>query len=98
MLADLGIELNDTDIESLLAHLNETIEEKIGMEITESLDDVQLQELVEMQESASDDELGAWIAKHVPNYMEIVQDNIDIAIGEMVDSADGINHVAEDKK
>jgi hypothetical protein len=91
MLTDLGIEVSEEDAVSLLVHLNEKIEEMIGAEITEALDDTQLEELLKLQENGTDDEIGDWIATHVPNYQEIVQDNIDIAIGEMVDSADDIN-------
>lgn len=93
-LVTLGINLDDKDIDSLIAHLNETVEERIGAEITEQLSDEQLQELLKLQESASDEELGSWIALHVPDYAEIVQDNIDIVIGELVDNTDGVNSVA----
>ena len=90
-LLALGINLGDQDIDSLIAHLNETVEERIGTEITEELDDAQLEELVKLQETASEEEIGQWIATHVPEYEQIVQDNIDIVIGELAESADGIN-------
>ena len=93
-LLALGINLDDQDIDSLLAHLNDTVEERIGAEITESLSDEQLQELIDLQENATDEEVGDWIAKHVPDYKEIVQDNIDIVIGELVDGADEVNEAA----
>jgi hypothetical protein len=90
-LLALGINLEDKDVDSLITHLNETVEERIGAEITEALDDAQLGELVKLQETASDEEIGAWIAEHVPDYKEIVQDNIDIVIGELADGADDVN-------
>ncbi|OGL21567.1 hypothetical protein A2707_06045 [Candidatus Saccharibacteria bacterium RIFCSPHIGHO2_01_FULL_45_15] len=93
-LLALGINLGDQDIDSLLAHLNDTVEERIGAEITESLSDEQLQELIDLQDNATDEEVGDWIAKHVPDYKEIVQDNIDIVIGELVDGADEVNQAA----
>lgn len=93
-LLALGINLDDQDIDSLLTHLNDTVEERIGAEITESLSDEQLQELIDLQENATDEEVGDWIAKHVPDYKEIVQDNIDIVIGELVDGADEVNQAA----
>lgn len=93
-LLALGINLDDQDIDSLLAHLNDTVEERIGAEITESLSDEQLQELIDLQDNATDEEVGDWIAKHVPDYKEIVQDNIDIVIGELVDGADEVNQAA----
>lgn len=93
-LLALGINLDDQDIDSLLTHLNDTVEERIGAEITESLSDEQLQELIDLQENATDEEVGDWIAKHVPDYKEIVQDNIDIVIGELIDGADEVNQAA----
>lgn len=94
-LLALGIDLSDQDIDSLLAHLNDTVEERIGAEITESLSDAQLKELLALQESTDDDDkIGEWIATHVPDYEQIVQDNIDITLGELAENADGINNAA----
>ncbi len=93
-LINLGISLDDHDIESLLTHLNETVEERIGVEIAQSLSDDQLVELVKLQEDASDEELAKWITAHVPDYLQIVQDNIDIVISEIVENTDDINKVA----
>jgi hypothetical protein len=90
-LLALGINLNDEDADSLIKHLNETVEERIGAEITESLDDAQLEELVKLQDTASEEELGKWIVAQVPEYQQIVQDNIDIVIGELAENADGVN-------
>lgn len=88
MLADLGLsEITDEQ----LAELNTKIEEEIGVEIAESLEDDQLKELMEMENSASEEDLGKWIAEHVPDYKEIVQDNIDIAIGDFVEKNAGNN-------
>lgn len=89
-LLALGINLNDQDIESLLAQLNDTVEERIGDEIIESLDDDELEELVALQKTASEEELGDWIADHVPDYDQIVSDAIDIVVGELAENADRI--------
>ena len=51
-LLALGINLEDHDIDSLLLHLNETVEERIGTEITESLNDKDLEGRVSLQETA----------------------------------------------
>lgn len=91
LLKTLGITLDDANADSLIAHMNETVEERIGAEITESLDDTQLEELVKLQETASDEEIGKWIATNVSDYQQIVQDNIDIVIGELAEGADHVN-------
>ena len=90
-LITLGINLTNRDVDSLLTHLNATIEERIGAEITEELSDEQLDEMIAMQDSATDEELSEWIAKNVPEYIEIVQDIIDMVVGELAQGADTIN-------
>lgn len=91
LLDEAGIDLSGKDIDTLLAHLNQTLEERVGTEITESLDDTQLNELLEVQENGSDEEVGSWLDKNVPELQEITQDEIDILLGELAESADDIN-------
>jgi hypothetical protein len=93
-LKKLGINLEGQDVASLLAHLNETLEERVGAEITEALDDTQLQTLVDLQEKATDEEVGDWLRTNVPEFEQIVQDEIDIALGELAENTDGINEAA----
>lgn len=90
-LKSFGINVDDATAASLLQHINTTVEERIGAEITESLTDEQLKELIELQENGNEDQIGQWIAQRVPNYAEIVQDNIDIVVGEVAEGTDGIN-------
>ena len=87
----LGINLEGQDIDSLLTHLNETLEDRVGTEITESLDDTQLQELLKLQEDANDQEIGEWLEANVPEMKQIVQDEIDILLGELAENAGAIN-------
>ena len=94
MLTNLGINLEGQDVASLLSHLNDTLEERVGSEITDSLDEAQLKVLVEMQDKAGDEEIGEWLAKNVPDFEQIVQDEIDIILGELAEGTDGINSVA----
>lgn len=93
-LQDFGIEVDQSTAATLLAHLNDTIEERIGAEIIESLDDEQLKELLALQETGTEDQVGEWIATHVPEYEQIVQDNIDITVGELAEGAEAINDAA----
>lgn len=85
-LAALGVDPQTTDIDTLLKELNDKAENRIGEEIIESLTDDDVQTLVDLQESADDEKLGVWIAEHVPDYEEIVSDNIDIVIGEFAET------------
>jgi len=90
----LGIDLDGQDKDALLAHLNETLQERVGTEITESLNDDQLKTLLVMQENAPEEELGTWLEQNVPDLKQIVQDEIDILLGELAENSDGINKTA----
>lgn len=90
-LKSFGIEVDEATAASLLEHINNTVEERIGAEITESLDDDQLKELLALQDNGTEEQVGEWIAQHVPEYAQIVQDNIDITVGEVAENTEGIN-------
>jgi hypothetical protein len=84
-LLSLGVQLNDSEMEKLLEMLNEKVATLIAEEIIESLTPDDADKLVKMQESASDQELGQWIAEHVPDYPEIIDNNTDIVIGDFIE-------------
>ncbi len=87
----IGIKLPDDQIEALIQHVEDTVNERIGEEIVDSLDSDQLKELVELQNNgASDDEVSRWIKERIPDYDEIIEDNVRIVLGELVESSDAI--------
>lgn len=94
-LDELGINLDGQDVEALLTHLNDTLQERVGTEITEELDDNQLKTLLDMQETASEEEIGAWLNQNVPDLQQITQDEVDILLGELAENSDAINETAE---
>lgn len=91
LLDEAGIDLSDQDVDALLAHLNQTLEERVGTEITESLSDDQLKALLDVQETGNDEAVGAWLEQNVPELQEITQDEIDILLGELAENADDVN-------
>ncbi len=96
LLDELGIEIGDQDITTLLAHLNETLDERIGEQVTDSLDDDKLKELLELQDKGDEEAVGDWIEANVPELEEIVSDERDILLGELADGADTINETVEE--
>jgi hypothetical protein len=93
-LKNIGVDLEGKDVTSLLSHLNETVEERIGAELTDSLNDEKLAELVKLQDTASDEEVGSWLRDNVEDFEQIIADEIDIVLGELAESTDGINEAA----
>ncbi len=94
LLEEAGVDLHSQDTASLLDHLNATLEERVGAEITNSLTDEQLEELAKLQENGSNEELTSWVEQHVPELQQIAQDEIDILLSELSDNADNINKAA----
>ena len=91
LLAEAGVDIPEDQVPSLLEELNEELEERIGEEITNALEDDQLEELVKLQESASDEDVSAWLQTHVPELEQIIQDELDILLGEIAENAEEIN-------
>lgn len=94
-LQNFGIAIGDADKASLLARLNDELQERIGSEVTAMLDDTKLEELVALQENGTDEQVGDWLGRNVPELDEIVSDEIDILLGELAESSADINTIAE---
>ena len=90
-LNSLGINRPEDQMQALIQHVEDTINSQIGEEIVESLDDDQLKELVQMQDNdAPAEEIDAWIRARVPEYDEIIEDNVAIVLGELANNSDAI--------
>jgi hypothetical protein len=87
-LEALDVDLTGEDVEALLDHLNETLQERISAVITESLNDDQLKTLLVMQESASDEDLGTWLEENVTDMQHIVSTETDILMAEILEEDD----------
>jgi hypothetical protein len=87
-LEDRGFDLTGEDVDALLDDLNETLEERVSAQITESLNEAQVEDLVAMQDSASEKELGAWLEEHVTGLQAIIQDQIEILLTEIAEEED----------
>lgn len=93
VLDDYGITVSDADKQSLIEHLNETVQERIGDEIAAVLSEDKLATLVNLQNTGTEDQVAAWLTENVPELNEIIEDEIAIIMGELADSRDDINHV-----
>jgi ABC-type phosphate/phosphonate transport system ATPase subunit len=90
-LQAFNINLEGQDKETLLEHLNDTLQERVGTEIAAMLDDDKLQELLETQKTATDEQMGTWLTQNVLELQQIVQDEINILMGELNENSDAIN-------
>jgi hypothetical protein len=91
-LEDVGITLVGDELTALLDHLNETLEDRVGEEIIDALEDDQLEAFMKLQESSTDEQVFAWIQQNVPDYEQIVKTETDILLGETSQNVTGVNN------
>ena len=85
LLNDLGVKLNDRDFE-LLSHYMETeLSRRVIDEITEELSAEQARQLAEMR-GANDDQILEWLRASLPDFSDIVSDEVDILLGELAEN------------
>lgn len=84
-LDSLGV--TPQDIDALLTQLNDALDERVGAEITESLDDNELRDLLALQESGNDEAIDNFLAEHVPELEAIVSDHRAVILGEVAQNA-----------
>ena len=85
-IRELNSDLDDTALQQLVDELNDKIDELVGEEIVDSLTPDDVDTLATLQDSATEQELADWVAEHVPDYPEILQNNKDIVLGEYADT------------
>ncbi len=88
ILEELGIELPETEQEKLLDHLQTTLDNRVGEEVVSFLSTEQLDEYMQLQETANLASQHAWLLKALPDLDEIVEDEYNILIGELADNPD----------
>ena len=87
-LHSLGITLDPEKEAALIATLQKTLEERVGVAIIELLSDEKAAELESLTEQGSQEQISEWIAANVPDYEEIVKDEYSMLLGEVVQNAD----------
>lgn len=86
-LQSAGINITPEKAEATLSKINDDLNERIGVEITEALTDEQLDEMMPIQQSGDQDALANWMTANIPELSEIVSDERDILLGELADKA-----------
>ena len=91
LLASTGIKIPEDEVDDYLDDLNEQLAERIGETVVTTLDPDQVDELAKLQETKSDEEINTWLRQQIPDLDDLIQQEVDILLGEVVDSADTVN-------
>ena len=85
-LQSLGINLDPASQELFTEHFKSTLMDRVLFAATEMLSDSQLDELEKLH--GKEDGILLWLEKNVPDFKDIVSDEIDILIGEIVEDSE----------
>ena len=91
LLQDLGLHgLPDAEKNSLLKHIYETLEMRVGMRLADQMTNQQLDEFEQYFEAKDDAGAFNWLESNFPNYKDIVQEEFDKLKAEIQQSAGDI--------
>jgi hypothetical protein len=96
LLQDIGLgQLPDAEKNSLLKHVYETLEMRVGMRLADQMTNQQLDEFEQYFEAKDDAGAFQWLEANFPNYKDIVQEEFDKLKGEVAESAPQILAAAQ---
>lgn len=88
LLVELGLgALPDGEKNSLLKHIYETLEMRVGMRLADQMSNQQLDEFEQYFEAKDDAGAFKWLETNFPNYKDIVQEEFDKLKAEVGQSA-----------
>ena len=88
LLQELGLGgLPDAEKNSLLKHIYETLEMRVGMRLADQMSNQQLDEFEQYFEAKDDAGAFKWLESNFPNYKDIVQEEFDKLKAEVTASA-----------
>lgn len=88
LLQDIGLAtLPDSEKNSLLKHIYETLEMRVGMRLADQMTNEQLDEFERYFEAKDDAGAFAWLESNFPNYKDIVQEEFDKLKAEVAQAA-----------
>ena len=86
LLESIGVNLDDENRQILGQQIQQTLSERVGTEITQFLEEDQKQQFDQIVESDNQEVLIEWLNNNVPDYKNIVSDEVDILLGELAEN------------
>lgn len=87
-LLDADIDLTGEDVVALLVYLNEELQERVGTKITDALTDEQTKTMLDMQDTATEDELAQWMHENAPTMDALIETEIADLLEEISEPDD----------
>ncbi|MFZ1812050.1 MAG: hypothetical protein WAU02_00805 [Candidatus Saccharimonadales bacterium] len=87
-LQSIGVQLSPRDIHKLSEHFQETLHDRIIEQVIMQLTPEQVEQLNSFAEG--DPALQHWLMENIEDLKDIIQDEVDILLGELAEAADQI--------
>jgi hypothetical protein len=88
-LESIGIQLDDATFVAFAEHFDTTLKDRIITDIIDELDDEKLIQLEQLKNSDGS-QLWHWVQTNVTDLSDIIQEEVDILLGELAENADHI--------
>ncbi len=96
LLQEIGLgTLPDAEKNSLLKHIYETLEMRVGVRLADQMTNEQLDEFERYFEAKDDTGAFAWLESNFPNYKDIVQEEFEKLKSEVAQAAPHILSAAQ---
>lgn len=83
-LTDVGLgDLSSEDSQQAIDNIRESLEAKVGIKITQSLNDTQVDDFNNLLSGDDPKSASDWIENNIPNYREIVMKELDSIIEQI---------------
>lgn len=86
-LTSLGIQLDDEQYQLLDNHFQTTLHDRVVDAVVAELTPEQAEELARLH-SGNDETIYDWLKQNVPDFADIVADEVDILLGEIAEDSD----------
>ena len=90
LLNALGVQMSDEQRLLLEDHFETTLHERIGIAIVGALNPQQQVEFEQVAQSGNKTQIAEWLTTNVPNYMDIITQQIDILLEELAQNSDNL--------
>lgn len=91
VLVEMGINLKENEMIAFLERINNELNDRVGTELLEELSIEKIDEYNVFAQTADPMQIGQWLYDEIPEFNEIIQDEIDIMLGDIAEDVEGIN-------
>jgi hypothetical protein len=92
IIKEFGLEnFSKEEQANLIKQVGETLKIRVGMKLADVMSDDQLEQFQTVMDSGNEEEANKWLAANVPNYVQLVADEMKAIKSEIKQTLDAVN-------